>query len=130
MKNKAFIVLLVFCVLLAVWVQRGNAQDKIVGPWLWMCVQVDGIGGAVATDQDTLKLESKGKVTEKRWLKTESKLETKLGNWFGVQLKSLKPGGTTLILLPTCLISVLAIVITSVPTPLSRLKPPTQETGR
>ena len=66
MKSRLVLVLLVFCVLLSVWVQRGNAQDKIVGPWLWMCVKVDGIGGAVATDQDSLKEESKGKVTEEK----------------------------------------------------------------
>ena len=48
MKTKIFVVSLVFCVLLSVWVQRGNAQDKIVGPWLWMCVKVDGaVGGAL-----------------------------------------------------------------------------------
>ena len=47
MKPKIFIVPLV----LFVWVQPGNAQDKIVGPWLWMCVKVDGVGGAAVTDQ-------------------------------------------------------------------------------
>jgi len=58
MKSRLVLVLLVYLVLLSVWAQRGNAQDKIVGPWLWMCVKVDGQGGAVATDQDTLKLRS------------------------------------------------------------------------
>ena len=66
MKNKIFIVPLVFFVLLSVWVQPGNAQDKIVGPWLWMCVKTDGLGGANATDQDTLKLRSDGQVTEEK----------------------------------------------------------------
>ena len=66
MKTKVFIVPLVLCVLLSVWIQSGNAQDKITGPWLWMCVKTQGPGGAVATDQDSLKEESKGKVTEEK----------------------------------------------------------------
>ena len=64
MKTKVFIVPLVLFVLLSVWIQSGNAQDKITGPWLWMCVKTKGPGGAVATDQDSLKEESKGKVSE------------------------------------------------------------------
>ncbi|MCS5613235.1 MAG: hypothetical protein NZ961_22625, partial [Candidatus Poribacteria bacterium] len=79
MKTKIFVVSLVFCVLLSVWVQRGNAQDKIVGPWLWMCVKVDGIGGAVATDQDSLKEESKGKVTEEKVAKDGVKAGDMMG---------------------------------------------------
>ena len=93
MKNKAFIVLLVFCVLLSVWVQRGNAQDKIVGPWLWMCVEVDGIGGAVATDQDTLKLESKGKVTEEKVAKNGVKAGDKVGKLVWSPAKIAEAGG-------------------------------------
>ena len=93
MKNKAFIVLLVFCVLLSVWVQRGNAQDKIVGPWLWMCVKVDGIGGAVATDQDTLKLESKGKVTEEKVAKNGVKAGDKVGKLVWSPAKIAEAGG-------------------------------------
>ena len=40
MKSRLVLVLLVYLVLLSVWAQRGNAQDKIVGPWLWMCVKL------------------------------------------------------------------------------------------
>ena len=79
MKNKIFIVPLVFFVLLSVWVQPGNAQDKIVGPWLWMCVKVDGQGGANATDQDTLKLRSDGQVTEEKVAKDGVEAGDKVG---------------------------------------------------
>ena len=79
MKNKIFIVPLVLFVLLSVWVQPGNAQDKIVGPWLWMCVKVDGQGGANATDQDTLKLRSDGQVTEEKVAKDGVEAGDKVG---------------------------------------------------
>ena len=93
MKTKIFVVSLVFCVLLSVWVQRGNAQDKIVGPWLWMCVEVDGIGGAAATDQDTLKLESKGKVTEEKVAKNGVKAGDKVGKLVWSPAKIAEAGG-------------------------------------
>ena len=57
-ENKSMIVFAIFMALLSVSVQLEIAQDKILGPWLWMCVKVDGQGGANATDQDTLKLRS------------------------------------------------------------------------
>ena len=79
MKSRLVLVLSVYLVLLSVWVQRGNAQDKIVGPWLWMCVKVGGVGGAVATDQDTLKLRSDGKVTEEKVAKDGVKAGDKVG---------------------------------------------------
>ena len=74
-----FILSVFFFVLLSVWVQRGNAQDKIVGPWLWICVKVDGQGGANATEQDTLKLRSDGQVTEDKVAKNGVKVGDKVG---------------------------------------------------
>ena len=89
MKPKIFIVPLV----LFVWVQLGNAQDKIVGPWLWMCVKTDGQGGAAATDQDTLKLESKGKVTEDKVAKDGVKAGDKVGELVWSLAKIAEAGG-------------------------------------
>ena len=79
MKNRLVFVPSFFCVLLLVSVQHGNAQDKIVGPWLWMCVKTDGQGGANATDQDTLKLRSDGQVTEEKVAKNGVKVGDKVG---------------------------------------------------
>ena len=93
MKSRLVLVLLVYLVLLSVWVQRGNAQDKIVGPWLWMCVKVDGIGGAVATDQDTLKLRSDGQVTEEKVAKNGVKVGDKVGKLVWSPAKIAEAGG-------------------------------------
>ena len=79
MKTKILIVPLVLFVLFSVWIQPGNAQDKITGPWLWMCVKTKGVGGAVATDQDSLKDESKGKVTEEKVAKNGVKAGDMVG---------------------------------------------------
>ena len=93
MKSRLVLVLLVYLVLLSVWAQRGNAQDKIVGPWLWMCVKVDGQGGAVATDQDTLKLRSDGQVTEEKVAKDGVKVGDKVGKLVWSPAKIAAVGG-------------------------------------
>ncbi|HIA64780.1 TPA: hypothetical protein EYN98_01680 [Candidatus Poribacteria bacterium] len=92
-ENKSMIVFAIFMALLSVSVQLGIAQDKILGPWLWMCVKVDGQGGANATDQDTLKLRSDGQVTEDKVAKNGVKVGDKVGELVWSPAKIAAVGG-------------------------------------
>ena len=93
MKNKSMIVFAIFMALLSASVQLGIAQDKIVGPWLWICVKVDGQGGANATEQDTLKLRSDGQVTEDKVAKNGVKVGDKVGELVWSSAKIAAVGG-------------------------------------
>ena len=91
-----------------------QAQDKIVGPWLWMCLKIDGAGGAAAVDQDTLKLRSNGQVTEDKIANN--------GAQFGVEQKSLPLEVIISIQLLISLIFVTVIAMIWRPMLLSKLK--------
>ena len=64
MFRKLCIIGLVCLMSLSVMTLTANAQEQILGPWLWMIVKLDGGGGAAATDIDSLADASDNKVTE------------------------------------------------------------------
>jgi len=80
MRKSLLIVCFVFIGLLLV-SGISNAQDKIVGPWLWMIAPCEaGKGGAQSTDIDQLDAASKGKVTEDLVAKNGAKENDKVGD--------------------------------------------------
>jgi hypothetical protein len=73
-----------------------QAQDKIVGPWLWMCLKIDGAGGAAAVDQDTLKLRSNGQVTEDKIANNGAQAGDKVGKLIWSRAKIAAAGGNNI----------------------------------
>ena len=64
MYRKLFVIGLAFLMILSVMPRTADAQEQILGPWLWMIVKLDGGGGAAATDIDSLADASDNKITE------------------------------------------------------------------
>ncbi len=64
MYKKLIVLGLAFLMILSVMPRTADAQEQILGPWLWMIVKLDGGGGAAATDIDSLADASDNKVTE------------------------------------------------------------------
>ena len=58
-----------------------NAQEQILGPWLWMIVKLGGGGGAAATDIDSLADASNNKVTEEMVAKNGAKEGDTVGDY-------------------------------------------------
>ena len=64
MYRKLFVIGLAFLMILSVMPRTADAQEQILGPWLWMIVQLGEGGGAAATDIDSLADASDNAVTE------------------------------------------------------------------
>ncbi len=64
MYRKLFVIGLAFLMIFSVIPRTADAQEQILGPWLWMIVQLGSGGGAAATDIDSLADASDNAVTE------------------------------------------------------------------
>ena len=64
MYRKLFVIGLAFLMIFSVMPRTADAQEQILGPWLWMIVQLGEGGGAAATDIDSLADASDNAVTE------------------------------------------------------------------
>ena len=64
MYKKLIVLGLAFLMILSVMPRTADAQEQILGPWLWMIVKLDGGGGAASTDIDSLADASDNKITE------------------------------------------------------------------
>ena len=81
MFRKLFIIALACLMSLSVMTLTANAQEQILGPWLWMIVKLDGGGGAAATDIDSLADASDNKVTEEMVAKNGAKEGDAVGDY-------------------------------------------------
>ncbi len=65
MYRKLFVIGLAVLLVLSVIPRTADAQEQILGPWLWMIAPAEeGQGGAASTDIDLLAVASDNKVTE------------------------------------------------------------------
>ena len=65
MYRKLFVLGLAFLMILSVMPRTADAQDQILGPWLWIIAPTEaGQGGAASTDIDSLAVASDNKITE------------------------------------------------------------------
>ena len=82
MFRKLCIIGLAFLMSLTVMSLTADAQQKILGPYLWMIAKtVDGQGGANSTHVDSLDEASNGKVTEEKIAKHGAREGGKVGNY-------------------------------------------------
>lgn len=82
MFRKLSIIGLTFLLSLTVMTLTADAQQKILGPYLWMIAKtIDGQGGANSTYVDSLDQYSNGKVTEAKIAKHGAKEGNKVGNY-------------------------------------------------
>lgn len=82
MFRKLCIIGLVFLMSLTVMTLTADAQQKILGPYLWMIAKtVDGQGGANSTYVDSLDQASNGKVTEEKIAKHGAREGNEVGNY-------------------------------------------------
>ncbi len=82
MFRKLSIIGLAFLMSLAVMSLTTDAQQKILGPYLWMIAKtVDGQGGANSTYVDSLDQYSNGKVTEEKIAKHGAREGNEVGNY-------------------------------------------------
>ncbi len=81
MCRKLCIIGLACLMSLSVMTLTADAQEQILGPWLWMIVKLDGGGGAAATDIDSLADASDDKVTEEMVAKNGAKEGDEVGDY-------------------------------------------------
>ena len=81
MFRKLCIIGLVCLMSFSVMTLTADAQEQILGPWLWMIVKLDGGGGAAATDIDSLADASNDKVTEEMVAKNGAKEGDEVGDY-------------------------------------------------
>ena len=82
MYRKLFVTALAVLMVLSIIPFTANAQDQILGPYLWMITkQAGGQGGAAATDVDTLAAASNNTVTEEMVAKNGAKEGDKVGDY-------------------------------------------------
>jgi len=68
--------------ILSVMPRTADAQDQILGPWLWMIAKTEaGQGGANSTDIDSLAVSSDNKVTEEMVAKNGAKEGDTVGDY-------------------------------------------------
>ncbi len=82
MFRKLCIIGLVCVMSLSVMTLTADAQDQILGPWLWMIAKTEaGQGGANSTDIDSLAVASDDKVTEEMVAKNGAKEGDEVGDY-------------------------------------------------
>ena len=82
MFRKLFVIGLVCIMSLSIMTFTANAQEQILGPWLWMIAKTEaGQGGANSTDIDSLAVASDDKVTEAEVAKNGAKEGDKVGDY-------------------------------------------------
>ena len=82
MYRKLFVVGLALLLVLSVMPRIADAQDQILGPWLWMIAKTEaGQGGANSTDIDSLAVASGDKVTEEMVAKNGAKEGDTVGDY-------------------------------------------------
>ena len=82
MYRKLFVIGLAFLMVLSVMSHTAEAQDQILGPWLWMIAKTEsGQGGAASTDIDSLAVASDNKVTEEMVAKNGAKEGDAVGDY-------------------------------------------------
>ncbi len=82
MYRKLFVIGLAFLMILSVMPRTADAQDQILGPWLWMIAKTEaGQGGADSTDIDSLAVSSDNKVTEEMVAKNGAKEGDTVGDY-------------------------------------------------
>ena len=82
MFRKLCIIGLAILMSLTVMTLTADAQQKILGPYLWMIAKtVDGQGGANSTYVDSLDQASNGKVTEEKISKHGARKGNEVGNY-------------------------------------------------
>ncbi len=82
MFRKLCIIGLAFLISLTVMTLTADAQEKILGPYLWMIAKtVGGQGGANSTHFDSLVEASNGRVTEDKIAKNGAREGKKVGNY-------------------------------------------------
>ncbi len=81
MFRKLCIIGLACLMSLSVMTLTADAQQKILGPYLWMIVKLNGGGGAAATNVDSLDDASDGKVTEEKVAKNGAREGDEVGDY-------------------------------------------------
>ncbi|MCE2403317.1 hypothetical protein J4G08_20875 [Candidatus Poribacteria bacterium] len=82
MFRKLCIIALACLMSLSVMTLTADAQDQILGPWLWMIAKTEaGQGGAASTDIDSLAVASDDKVTEEMVAKNGAKEGDEVGDY-------------------------------------------------
>ncbi len=82
MFKKLFVIGLACLMSLSVMTYTADAQDQILGPWLWMIAKTEaGQGGAASTDIDSLAVASDDKVTEEMVAKNGAKEGDEVGDY-------------------------------------------------
>ncbi|MDE0483724.1 MAG: hypothetical protein OXI67_14170 [Candidatus Poribacteria bacterium] len=82
MFRKLCIIGLACVMSLSVMTLTADAQDQILGPWLWMIAKTEaGQGGANSTDIDSLAVASDDKVTEEMVAKNGAKEGDEVGDY-------------------------------------------------
>ena len=82
MYRKLFVIGLAFLMMFSVMSHTAEAQDQILGPWLWMIAKTEGgQGGAASTDIDSLAVASDNKVTEEMVAKNGAKEGDTVGDY-------------------------------------------------
>ena len=82
MFRKLCIIGLACVMSLSVMTLTADAQDQILGPWLWMIAKTEaGQGGAASTDIDSLAVASDDKVTEEMVAKNGAKEGDEVGDY-------------------------------------------------
>ncbi len=82
MFRKLFVIGLVCIMSLSIMTLTANAQEQILGPWLWMIAKTEaGQGGANSTNIDSLAVASDDKVTEEMVAKNGAKEGDQVGDY-------------------------------------------------
>ena len=82
MYRKLFVIGLAVLLVFSVMPRTADAQDQILGPWLWMIAKTEaGQGGANSTDIDSLAVASDNKVTEEMVAKNGAKEGDTVGDY-------------------------------------------------
>ncbi|MDE0483721.1 MAG: hypothetical protein OXI67_14155 [Candidatus Poribacteria bacterium] len=82
MYRKLIVLGIAFLMILSVMPRTADAQDQILGPWLWMIAKTEaGQGGANSTDIDSLAVSSDNKVTEEMVAKNGAKEGDTVGDY-------------------------------------------------
>ena len=82
MYRKLFVIGIAFLMMFSVMSHTAEAQDQILGPWLWMIAKTEsGQGGAASTDIDSLAVASDNKVTEEMVAKNGAKEGDAVGDY-------------------------------------------------
>ena len=82
MYKKLFVIGIAFLTTFSVMSYTAEAQDQILGPWLWMIAPAEpGQGGAASTDVDSLAAASDNKVTEEMIAKNGAKEGDQVGDY-------------------------------------------------